>query len=351
MTSAPSTTATLAAERVPTAGAGRPVEFVTAMDPPELAEHLFGRGCAALAVEGARSLNARPFTAFDDEESRAALARAQVIVTGWGAPRLSDADLDAAPHLRFVLHAGGQGSGLLPLSAKDRGIQVSNAGWMNAIPVAEYTVAMIVLANKQAFRARRLYRQRRDRVDRELEFPEAGNVGRVIGIVGASRIGRLVVERLADFDVDVQVFDPYLDDAEAARLGVRSVSLQQLMSTSDVVTLHPPLTPATTRMITAAHLRMLHDGATLINTSRGLVVDQDALLAELRTGRIEAVLDTTEPEVLPADDELYTLPNVFLTPHIAGSMGFEIRRLGQHVAGELERIVQGRPLAFPEDLA
>lgn len=350
MTSAPGLSTYSASPESSARLTGEPVGFVLAMDPPDLAEHLFGEGLSALQIDGAAAVNATPFASFRDSDAREALSRAQVLITGWGAPELTDEDLDAAPGLRFVLHAGGQGSTLLPPSAKSRGISVSNAGWVNAIPVAEFTVAMIILANKQTFQARRLYAERRRFVDRELEFPTAGNLGKTVGIVGASRIGRIVIERLADLDVEIVVFDPYLSQPEALRLGVRSVSLEELMRISDVVTLHPPLNTATTNMIGADQLALMRDGSTLINTSRGLIVDQDALLAELRTGRIEAILDVTHPEVLPRNNELYVLPNVFLTPHIAGSMGFEIRRLGQHVATELERIARAQPLAFPEAL-
>lgn len=328
---------------------GSPVDFLLVMDPPELANHLFGPQLEALQVAGATPLHPEPLASFGDVAAREALSRARVLITGWGAPPLTEEDLDAAANLRYVLHAGGQGATLLPPSARKRGIEVSNAGWVNAIPVAEFTLAMIILANKGAFQARRLYEQRRAFIDRELEFPHAGNVGKTVGIVGASRIGRIVIERLSDIEVDVVVFDPYLSVDEAARLGATLVDLNELMTVSDVVTLHPPLNPATTRMIGAEQLALMKDGATLINTSRGLIVDQDALVAELRTGRLEAILDVTYPEVLPENDELYSMPNVFLTPHIAGSMGSEIRRMGNHVASELERIIQGQPLAFPEE--
>lgn len=347
MTSAPGSTATAS----DVAGTPRStIDFAMTMNPPELADHLFGAGLAALRIDGARPLHEVPFTSLEGPSARRALHRAEVLVTAWGAPRLTDDDLDAAPRLRYLLYAGGQGSTLLPDSARDRGILVSNAGWLNAIPVAEFTVAMIVLANKRAFEAHRMYGARQARIDRELEFPEAGNLEKTVGVVGASRIGRIVIERLGGLDLRVQVYDPYLSEMEAARLGVRRVALDELMRTSDIVTLHPPLNPSTEGMISAAVLAELRDGATLINTSRGGIVDQDALLRELRTGRIDAILDVTSPEVLPAGHELYAMPNVFLTPHISGSMGTEIRRLGDHVATELERIVQGRPLAFPEAL-
>lgn len=330
--------------------APRHVGFVAAMNPPDLADRLFGPGFEALRLAGAMPLHRRPWASFDTHEARDALAQAEVLVTGWGASQLTDAHLDAAPRLRYVLHAGGLAAPLLPESAASRGIQASNAGWVNAIPVAEFTVAMIVLANKQAFRARRLYWRRRGHINRELEFPTAGNVGKTIGVVGASRIGRIVIERLGGLDVTVQLYDPFITPADASRLGARLVSLDELMATSDIVTLHPPLNAETVGMITARHLALLRDGATLINTSRGPIVDQDALILELRDCRIEAILDVTHPDVLPDDSELHTLPNVFLTPHISGSMGTEIRRMGEHVASELNRIVLGQPLAFPETL-
>ncbi|KQU93408.1 hydroxyacid dehydrogenase [Devosia sp. Root105] len=326
------------------------VGFIAVMNPPELAARLFGPGFEVLRRAGATPLHQRPFPSLDAPGALDALGQAEVLITGWGAPPLTDQHLDAAPRLRYVLHAGGQAAPLLPQSAAERGIEAANAGWINAIPVAEFTVAMIVLANKDTFRARRLYWRRRDHIDRELEFPAAGNVGKTIGIVGASRIGRMVIERLGGLSVSVQLYDPFISPADAARLGARLVPLDEVMASSDIVSLHPPLNDATAGMITARHLSLMRDGATLINTSRGAIVDQDALIIELRAGRIEAILDVTHPEVLAEDSELHTLPNVFLTPHISGSMGTEIGRMGEHIASELTRIVEGRPLAFPEPL-
>lgn len=323
------------------------VTFMVVLDPTHVADMLYGPDLGALTATGAHPAHPVPFADFNSEAARAALAEVDVLVTGWGAPSLTPEQFGTASNLGFVLHAGGQAAHLLP-PLQGRNIQFSNAGWINAIPVAEYTFAMIILANKQAFRTRQLYHGRRDFVNRELEFPQAGNRGKVIGIVGASRIGRIVIERLGDIDVSVKLFDPYVSPAQARRLGAELVSLDTLMSTSDIVSLHPPLNETTQGMIGARHLALMKDGATLINTSRGLVLDQDALVRELTSGRIDAILDVTHPEVLPADHPLYSLPNVFLTPHISGSMGPEIGRMGEHVASELSRIVRGQPLAFPE---
>jgi phosphoglycerate dehydrogenase-like enzyme len=170
-------------------------------------------------------------------------------------------------------------------------------------------------------------------------------------VVGASRIGRRVIELLAPFDLDLLVSDPYLDAAAARRLGARLVGLDELFARSDVVSLHAPAVPATRGMIGAALLAAMRTGATLINTARGSLVDQDALVEQLRTGRIKAVLDVTEPEVTPADSPLWELPNVILTPHAAGALGNELHRLGAVAVDEVARLVAGEPLRHPVDPA
>jgi len=171
-----------------------------------------------------------------------------------------------------------------------------------------------------------------------------GNRGKTVGIVGASRIGRLVMERLGSFDLRVLVHDPFLGEPEAAALGAELCGLDDLLARCDVVSLHAPALPSTRHMIDRRRLGLLCDGAVLINTARGALVDHDALTDELVSGRIDAVLDTTEPETLAAESPLYDLDNVFLTPHIAGSQGRETGRMLDLALDELERLVGGEPL-------
>jgi phosphoglycerate dehydrogenase-like enzyme len=267
-----------------------------------------------------------------------------VLVTGWDTPPLTAATLDGAPRLRHVIHAGGAVEWLFPDGM--RGIAASDTGAVNAIPVAEYAMAMVILANKDAFRARELYRDRRAYIDREEEFEGSGNHTRTIGVVGASRTGRALIELLRPFaTLRVLVYDPHLSARDAHTLGVKAVTLPELMRSSDVVTLHPPVLPETIGMIDAEMLGLLPEGATLINTARGEIVDHAALERELRRQRIKAILDVTDPEPLPASSPLYDLPNVFLTPHIAGSMGTELRRMGNEVASTLTEFVGKERLA------
>ncbi|HEY3003157.1 MAG TPA: NAD(P)-dependent oxidoreductase, partial [Kribbellaceae bacterium] len=168
------------------------------------------------------------------------------------------------------------------------------------------------------------------------------------GIVGASRIGRRVLELLRPFDLELVVADPYIDAAEAASLGAGLVALDELVATSDVVSLHAPDLPETRHLIDARRLAMMREGATLINTTaRGALVDTAALTAAVLAGRVYAVLDVTSPEVLPADTPLYDHDNVLLTPHIAGSLGTELARMGALAVDEITRLAHGEPLRHP----
>ncbi|PNE35882.1 hydroxyacid dehydrogenase [Streptomyces noursei] len=277
----------------------------------------------------------------------AALAGAEVLLTCWGAPPLTAEVLTAAPRLRAVVHAAGSVKQLVTDACWDRGVAVSSAAAVNAQPVAEYTLAAILFANKRVLHAAHRYRALRAPHDWLGELDGAGNHGRTVGIVGASRIGRRVLALLRPFDLRVLLHDPYVDEEEAGRLGVEPVALAELCARSDVVSVHAPEVAATRHLIGARELALMPDGATLINTSRGSLVDEAALVAELRSGRISAVLDVTEPELPLAGSPLYDLPNVLLTPHVAGSMGTELRRMADHALDEVERYARGLPFADP----
>ncbi len=291
-------------------------------------------------------LDPRPLHGWDTAQAVALLPRAEVLVTGWGAPPLGPEVLDRAKALKLIAQSAGSVKRLLTdPSLFARGIAVTTAADANAVPVAEFTLAAVLLANKQVFRFRELYRQDRSRRWTDaLAASPIGNFGRTVGIVGASRIGRLVVERLRNFDLDVLIHDPFLGPDDPVLATARQADLTELLSRSDVVSLHAPLLDDTRGIIGAQELAKMADGATLINTARGALVDQNALIAELATGRLSAVLDVTFPEVPDTASPLYDLPNVFLTPHAAGAMGLEQGRLGNLVVGEVARHCANTPL-------
>jgi len=317
----------------PTALFAMAPENLPRLFPPRLIDRLSG------LVDVDRRLVLRDF---DRPEAAAALARAEILLTGWGCPPIDQRVLDAAPRLRAVLHAAGTVRQLICEPCWERGLLVSSAAAANAIPVAEYTLAAILLAGKNAFSFRQA--AHRERPDPRAD-PTPGNYRRRVGVIGASRVGRRLLELLRPLDLVVSLADPYLEPADAAQLGATLLPLDELLRGSDIVSLHAPDLPQTYRMLDRRRLALIPDGATLINTSRGALIDPEALTDELVSGRLSAVLDVTEPEPLPVDSPLHLLPNVFLTPHIAGSLGNELERLGSAVVAEVERLVDGRPLA------
>ncbi|MFJ9210719.1 hydroxyacid dehydrogenase [Streptomyces sp. NPDC102264] len=284
---------------------------------------------------------------FTTDRARATLADVEILVTGWGCPPLDQAVLDLAPRLRAVAHTAGTIRGHITEACWERGIEVSSAAAANALPVAEYTVAMILLSGKRALERARDYRGARDRDDWLSMDGAVGNYGRTVGILSASLIGRRVIELLRPYDFRVLLHDPYVSDEEAVALGVRPVGLGELFAHSDTVSVHTPLLPATRGLVSRELLTSMRPDGVLINTSRGAVVDQDALTDVLREQRIRAVLDVTEPETLPPDHPLWTCENALITPHLAGSQGNETRRLADLAVGEVERWAAGDGFAHP----
>ncbi|MBB1155432.1 hydroxyacid dehydrogenase [Amycolatopsis dendrobii] len=281
-----------------------------------------------------------------EDFGEAELADVDVLITGWGCPPITAEVLERAPRLRAAFHAAGGVKAHVTDACWERGLRITSAAEMNALPVAEFALAAILLAGKDAFGARESYREHREPGD-PAEGGEPGNFGARVGVIGASRTGRRLIELLWPFDLQVAVSDPFLSPEEAQALGVELLELPELLATSDIVTVQAPDLPETRNMLDAAELALLRDGATLVNTARGALVNTAALTRELVAGRINAVLDVTEPEVLPVESPLWTLPNVFLTPHLAGSRGNELARLGACAVRELELFAAGKPAAYP----
>ncbi|WP_370617008.1 hydroxyacid dehydrogenase [Mumia sp. Pv 4-285] len=280
---------------------------------------------------------------FDDSVA----ADLEVLVTAWGCPAIDDVALARLPRLRAVVHAAGSVKHIVGTGAWDRGLRVTSGAALNARPVAEFTLAAVVWAGKKVLPLTDRFSAQR----RTLELPSdssiPGNYRTTVGVLGASATGRALVEMLSVLDVTILVADPTLDPETAADLGAELVSLDDLFIRSHVVSVHAPLLPETHHLVDRRLLSLMPDGATLINTARGPVVDHEPLRAELTSGRLDAILDVTEPEPLPADDPLWTLPNVILTPHIAGSQGGELLRLGRAAVEEVRAFVEGRPPVRP----
>ncbi|MBO4256371.1 hydroxyacid dehydrogenase [Streptomyces griseorubiginosus] len=264
-----------------------------------------------------------------------------------GCPPLDEDVLASAPRLKAVVHAAGTVRRHITDACWNRGIEVSSAAAANALPVAEYTLGMILLYGKHVLERARSFRRTRKHGD-WLSVPhDVGNYRSTVGILSASLIGRRVIELLRPFDHEVLLYDPYVTQAEAAELGVERVELSELFSRSDLLSVHTPLLPATHGLVSRELLDVMRPGAVLINTSRGAVIDQDALTDLVRAGRIRAVLDVTDPDPLPPDHALWDCPNALLTPHLAGSQGNEWERLAGTAVDEVARWAAGDGFTHP----
>ncbi|HEY5223266.1 MAG TPA: hydroxyacid dehydrogenase [Microbacteriaceae bacterium] len=272
---------------------------------------------------------------------------ADVLFTGWGAPVLDAAFLALAPRLRLVLAAAGSIRATTTTEFWDCGIPIVSAASANAIPVAEYAFAQIILALKQAHRISREVRATRSYPDKS---GVTGAYGARVGILSLGEIGRLVAARMATLDVTVAAYDPFLGEQAAHRFGVQTDSLQGIFATSDVVSVHTPLLDETVGLIDEPLLRSMKRGATLINTARGAVINEgDLALVLLSRPDLTAVLDVTWPEPPATDSALFALPNVVLTGHVAGSQGRECARMGELVTEEVERFARRESLKHAVD--
>lgn len=307
---------------------------------------LYGPDDLARLGEVGTVLDTEPIADWQEPRATELLAEAEVIVGHWGCPRIDAAVLDRAPRLGLVAYAAGTVKGTVDEAVFGRGVRVTSGAPANAEPVAELTLAAVLFALKDVPWRRDEMRDPSLAARRQPSPVPLGSWGKTVGIVGASLVGRRVIELLGAFPhIAVTLYDPFVTEGEAVALGVTKLDLDELCRTCDVLSVHAPDLPATRGMIGRAQLAALRTGATVVNTARGALVDHDALVDELAAGRLTAVLDVTDPEPLPPDHPLLSLPTAFVTPHLAGSEGTELVRMVEHVAEEVRRWAAGEPAA------
>jgi phosphoglycerate dehydrogenase-like enzyme len=272
------------------------------------------------------------------------LRSVEVIFSGWGAPLMDEEFLNAAPNLKVIFYAGGSVRYFTTPALWRRGVRLATAQTINAVPVSEYVLAAVLLGLKRVWHYARMTRET---CAFPAERPMPGAYGSVIGLVSYGTIARLVRQKLRGFDLKIMVYDPFLAPEDAVAEQVSKVGLDELFATADVVSVHTPALPETTRLIGKQQLALMKSGALFINTARGEVVDEPAMV-EVLQGRsdLQAILDVTAPEPPETGSPLYTLPNVVLTPHIAGSVGAECQRMGLAMVEEFERYRAGLPLLW-----
>ena len=276
----------------------------------------------------------------------AELPGSDVLITSWGATPLTAEVLDHADRLRLIAHSASSVKHFVTDEVLRRGVRITQAGQAMARPVAEVSLAFTLNMLHRIHRYDHAL-HRGATWQESIDAPaQHGITGSRIGVVGASRTGVEYIAMIVALGAEVVVHDPYLSDERAAELGVRRVDLDDLLRTSRVVALHAPTLPETREMIGAHELALMSAGTAVVNTARSWLVDSDALLAELRTGRIDAALDVFDDEPLPTNSPLRGLPNVLLTPHRAAGTVECYLEMGDIVAAEIERHAAGSALQY-----
>jgi len=278
---------------------------------------------------------------------RAALAKADALVTTWDSPRLDERLLELAPRLRVIGHCGGEVKGRFagPLLAR---LTVTHAPAPMARVVAELAVAFLLYSARNVDAYRESLRRRSNAAYRRLHRDGAGDetvLERPVGLLGFGKVGRAVAELLAPFGVRLLVHDPYVSRATLRRLGARPASWPEVLSSSRHLVLAAALTDETRGLVDRGALALLPDGATVVNVARGGLVDLRALTREVRSGRLRCALDVTDPEEpLPLRHPLRRARGAIVTPHV-GAAHREVRgHMAETVLEDLERFFRGKPV-------
>ncbi|MBQ6550618.1 MAG: hydroxyacid dehydrogenase [Lachnospiraceae bacterium] len=272
------------------------------------------------------------------------LPKTEAVFSSWGMPALTEEQIaEKLPNLRYVFYAAGTVQAFArPFLAK--GVRVFSAWAANAVPVAEFTLAEILLANKGFFQLDRRYRTEGFRNAAAYADHFEGNYHNKVGLLGAGMVGKKVIENLKPYDIAIDVFDPFLPDETAEALGVRKTSLEDIFENCPIISNHLANNKETVGMLDYRLFSLMSPYAVFINTGRNAqVVVPDLIRAMKEEPGRTALLDVTDPEEpLPAGHPLWSVPNVVITPHRAGSQRKEILRMGAYMMDEYRRVTEGR---------
>lgn len=271
------------------------------------------------------------------------------IFTTWGMMKVNAKSVRTYfPNLKCLFYAAGTVKGFAKPFIQN-GVRIFSGWKANAVPVAEYTFSQIILANKGFYQL--LDRTKEDYAKAKQHFEHyVGNYNAKIGIIGYGSISSIVVDQLVRRKFEVYVCTDHMSKEKADSLGVKLASLDEIFENCDVISNHLANTEANHKRINAKLINKMKHYATFINTGRGQQVDEKALVAKCKKDKtITAVLDVTDPEPPLSDSPLYSVPNIFVTPHIAGSAGNEVCRMSEYICDEFLRYKNGEKTIYEID--
>ena len=280
---------------------------------------------------------------YDEAEQMALAEHAEFLLSGFAT--VNQAMLQHAKKLRMI-QKWGIGYDMIDVAAARRmGVGLAIATGSNAGPVAELAVALMLAVYRRIPYVNRAMRQGLWPTP-ELRETCFQITGKTVGLVGFGSIGRMLARRLRGFDAELIYFDQRRADAETERaLNASYAPLQELLARSDIVSLHAPLNAGTARMINAETIANMKDGAILINTARGGLVDEKALFDALVSGKLRgAGLDAFDPEPPAIDNPLLSLDQVVVTPHAGGGVLDNVENVARHTLGNIMRVLRGEPI-------
>jgi phosphoglycerate dehydrogenase-like enzyme len=286
----------------------------------------------------------------DAERLRAHIGQFDALVVCHGSPLIDGSVLDAAPNLRIVGELEGDrfANRIDVPACIERGVRVTDTTHGSSLPVAEWALGLTLVSLRNA--AQQYRRLIAGEVVRQSHDDPGFRVGeltnKTVGLIGLGHIGRRLIQLLAPFNCRILVHDPYVAKEVALAMGVQLTSLDHVMGDAEVVVCCAPITPRTYRLIGVRELDLLRSDAVFVNVSRGAIVDPEALIARARLGDIRVGLDVFDPEPIPADSPIRDLPNVFLSPHIAGVTSACRPRFFSFMVDELERFFAGHETMF-----
>ena len=271
-----------------------------------------------------------------------------VIVTSWDSPKIDKEILGVCPDLKAVIHGAGSVKPVVSDEFIARKIRITNSAVAIGEGVAESALGFAISACKGFYTLSEDTKSGLWNENIKTKVTDFYDI--TVGVISGGYVGRHMVKLLKNFHVDILMYDPILTKEQIEQIGAQKVELDELLRSSDVVTIHAPAIPQTENMLNSDNLKLIKDGAVLINTARGTIIDEKALIKELKKGRFFACIDVTNPEPPAKDNELRSLSNVVLTPHIAGTATNGLKRVALHVCEEIERLVGGEKMRTEVDL-
>ncbi|HML46973.1 MAG TPA: hydroxyacid dehydrogenase [Clostridia bacterium] len=267
---------------------------------------------------------------------------ADVVITSWGSPRMTEEYLSLAPNARLLLHAAGTVQPVVSEDVWKRGLRAICSSIAIGYGVAETALALAISASKNFYQLNDLIHAggwKEAGMERVVDLVDI-----TVGVLGAGMVGKHFIKLMKNFEPEIIVYDPYVDEETCKNLGVRKVSLEELLKQSDILSIHAPSIPETDNLINRETLALMKKDAGIINTARGSIVNEKDLYEHMAAGNLRfACLDVYNPEPPAIDNPLRRLSNVILLPHIAGVVNNGLARIGCHVIRELRRYENGEP--------